>query len=157
MLTTIVAVLGTLLGSIATGMFQHLASGRTERAAVAAQLRRDQLDAITQLAAAGADYRRVMRKRGQARLSQASAAHQEQLRNESHVIRSALAQPMTVLQVLIPNPHVYSAARAMVTTALALRDATDSDALNAAQEAARAAHYDFVGVAARHVACRTVQ
>lgn len=152
LLTTIVAVLGTLLGSIATGMFQHLASGRTERAAVAAQLRRDQLDAITRLAAAGADYRRVMRKRGQARLSQASAAQQEQLRNESHLIRSALTQPMTTLQILLPNPHVYAAARAMVTTALALRDATDLDALNAAQEAARAAHDDFVGIAARHVA-----
>lgn len=151
MFVTIVAVLGTLMGSIVTGVFQHMASGRTERAAAAAQLRRDQLDAITQLAAAGADYRRVMRKRGQARLGRARRARQEQLRHESHGIRSALTQPMTVLQVLIPDPRVHAAARAMVEAAYNIRDAADSDALNAAQEAARAAHDDFVDVAARYV------
>lgn len=151
MLATIIAVLGTLSGSIVTGVFQHMASGRTERSVAATQLRRDQLDAITHLAAAGADYRRVMRKRGQARLSQAGSAQQEKLRQESHVIRSALTQPMTVLKVLIPDPHVHAAAREMVQAAYRIRDTTDSDALNAAQEAARAAHDDFVDVAARYV------
>ncbi|MFI6055232.1 hypothetical protein ACIBCO_34735 [Streptomyces violascens] len=151
MLATIVAVVGTLLGSIVTGVFQHLASGRTERAAAAQQLRRDQLDAITHLAAAGADYRRIMRKRGQARLNQASRARQEELRHESHVIRSALTQPMTALKVLIPDPRIHAAARAMVQAAYSIRDTADTDALNTAQEAARLAHDDFVNAAAQYV------
>ncbi|GHI40070.1 hypothetical protein [Streptomyces violascens] len=150
MLATIVAVVGTLLGSIVTGVFQHLASGRTERAAAAQQLRQDQLDAITNLAA-GADYRRIMRKRGQARLNQASKARQEQLRHESHVIRSTLTQPMTALKVLIPDPRIHAAARAMVQAAYSIRDSADADALNTAQEAACLAHDDFVNAATQYV------
>ncbi|RAG83144.1 hypothetical protein DN069_23870 [Streptacidiphilus pinicola] len=154
MLATIIAVLGTLSGSIVTGVFQHMASGRAERVAAAAQLRRDRLEAIAQLAAVGADYRRIMRRRGQARLSQASRARQEDLRQESHVIRSALTQPMTVLQALIPDSQVHAAAKAMVQAAYDIRDTSDFDALNTAQEAARAAHNDFVDAATRYVAER---
>ncbi|WP_239096803.1 hypothetical protein [Streptomyces sp. SID11385] len=35
-LTTALAVLGTLLGATVTGVFQHLAAGRTERSAARA-------------------------------------------------------------------------------------------------------------------------
>lgn len=93
-----------------------------------------------------------MRKRGQARLRQAGRARQDKLRHESHVIRSALTHPMTVLKVLIPDPQVHAAAQAMVEAAYSIRDAADSDALNAAQEAARVAHDDFVDAATRYVA-----
>ncbi|MGW4914151.1 hypothetical protein [Streptomyces sp. NPDC004270] len=60
MLATVLAVMGTLLGSIVTGTFQHLAVGRAERAAATEQVRRGRLDAVTTLASAGSDHRRAL-------------------------------------------------------------------------------------------------
>jgi len=140
------------MGSIVTGTFQNMATGRTERTAAATQLRRDRLDTIAQLAAAAADYRRAMRRRGQARVSQASADQHEQLRRDSHTMRAAITQPMTMLKVLIPDPEINAAARAMVDTAYQIKEAADSTAVSAAQEIARAAQDMFVELAARYVA-----
>lgn len=130
MLTTVLAVAGTLLGSIVTGTFQHLAAGRAERAAATEQLRRERLEAVATLAAAGSDHRRTLRVRGQARLRGADEAELEELRAKSHATRSAITRPLVTLRLLVPDPAVTAAA----------------------QERARTAHDHFVEAAAAYFA-----
>ncbi|MFJ3419086.1 hypothetical protein ACIPN8_22365 [Streptomyces sp. NPDC086082] len=52
MIATLVAVLGTLAGTIVAGLMQHLTTTRTTRAATAEQRRRALADAIPALLAA---------------------------------------------------------------------------------------------------------
>jgi hypothetical protein len=111
MIATVVAVIGTLLGSIVTGTFQHLAAGRAERAAAAEQLRRDRLDAVTTLASAGSDHRRTLWMRGEARLRGADDVELEELRARSHITRSAITRPLVALRLLVPDPAVHACAK----------------------------------------------
>lgn len=67
MVATVIAVLGTLLGAVVSGAFQHWAAGRTEKVAQAQQLRRDRLEVVTELAVAASDHRSAMWVRGMRR------------------------------------------------------------------------------------------
>ncbi|HKT60537.1 MAG TPA: protein kilB [Gemmatimonadales bacterium] len=151
MLTALLAVAGTLLGSIVTGTFQHLSAGRAERTAAAEQLRRERLEAVTALAAAGSDHRRALRMRGLARLRDADEAELEELRARSHATRSAITRPLVTLRLLVPDPRVHATAQEMVVATYDMVDAAGSaEELDAAQEAARAAHDRFVEAAAAY-------
>lgn len=148
-ITTLLAVIGTLLGAIVTGTFQHLAAGRTERAAAAAQLRRDRFDAVTTLASAGSDHRRALWMRGEAQLRGAGDDELEELRAKSHVTRSAITRPLVALRLLVPDRTVHTTAQAMVVATYDMVDAAMSiEALTAAQDTTRAAHDRFIDAAA---------
>ncbi len=149
MVATALAVLGTLLGAIVSGAFQHRAAGRTEKAARAAQLRRDQLEAVTALAVAISDHRSAMWVRGDAVLKGDPADRVRDLQTRSHATRSAVTRPLVALRIHITDPAVRSAADDMVTATFAMRDAYDSaEALTAARRAALTAHDRFVDAAA---------
>lgn len=149
MVATALAVLGTLLGAIVSGAFQHRAAGRTEKAARAAQLRRDQLEAVTALAVAISDHRSAMWVRGDAVLKGDPVDRVRDLQTRSHATRSAVTRPLVALRIHITDPAVRSAADDMVTATFAMRDAYDSaEALTAARRAALTAHDRFVDVAA---------
>ncbi|MET9535330.1 hypothetical protein ABZY02_33030 [Streptomyces sp. NPDC006649] len=152
MSAAIVAVIGTLLGAIVAGAFQHTITGRAERAATAEQLRRDRLDAVTTLAAAGSDHRRALWMRGEARIRGESDARLEELRVASHITRSAITRPLIAVRILIPDPQVRAAAQAMVVAAYDMLDAEPNIvALEAAQDAARSAHDRFVDAATAYL------
>ncbi|MEE4495203.1 hypothetical protein ACIBI8_08720 [Streptomyces sp. NPDC050529] len=156
MTVAVLAVIGTLLGSIVTGTFQHLAAGRAERAAAAGQLRRDRLDAVTTLASAGSDHRRALWMRGEALLRGADDAEREELRARSHTTRSAITRPLVALRLLVPEPAVHTTAQAMVVATYDMVDAaTSREELIAAQDAARAAHDRFIDAAAAYFAAAT--
>ncbi|MEV0847672.1 hypothetical protein AB0J21_17680 [Streptomyces sp. NPDC049954] len=149
MIATVLAVVGTLLGSLVTGTFQHLAGGRAERAAAAEQLRRDRLEAVTALASAGSDHRRALLMRAEARLRDAGNEELERLRAESHITRSAITRPLVTLRLLVPDTTVHNTAQAMVVATYDMVDAvTSTEDLTAAQETARAAHDRFIDAAA---------
>jgi hypothetical protein len=149
MIATALAVLGTLLGAVVSGAFQHRAAGRTEKVARAAQLRRDQLEAVTALAVAISDHRSAMWVRGDAVLKSDPADRVRDLQTRSHATRSAVTRPLVALRIHITDPAVRSAADDMVTATFAMRDAYDSaEALTAARRAALTAHDRFVDVAA---------
>ena len=152
MFATALAVLGTLLGAVVAGAFQQKTAGRTERATVAAQLRKERLEAVTALAAAGADHRRAMYMRGEALLSGAPGTRLEELRAASHGTRSAITQPLVAVQILIPDATVRAAATDMVSAAYRMRDAeTSTEDLTAARAAARTAHDRYVDAAAAYL------
>ncbi|MFG2630382.1 hypothetical protein [Streptomyces sp. NPDC048473] len=148
-----VAVVCTLLGTIVAGLFQHKSAGRAERAATAEQLRRDRLDAVTTLAAAGFDHRRALWMRGEARLRGEPEVRLEELRSASHITRSAITRPLVAVHILVTDPDVRASAQAMVVATNDMHDAdTSIKALTAAQSTARTAHDTFVDAAAAYLA-----
>ncbi|MFF4484693.1 hypothetical protein ACFY1A_48200 [Streptomyces sp. NPDC001520] len=152
MIGTILAVVGTLLGAVVSGLFQHKSAGRTEQTARREQHRREQLDAITTLAQAISDHRRAMWMRGDAKLKHHSAERQQELRGESHLTRSAVTRPLVAMRLLVTDPAVRTAADHMVTLTYAMRNAdTSTDHLTEARAAALDAHDAFVNAAAAYL------
>ncbi|QIQ06571.1 hypothetical protein [Streptomyces liangshanensis] len=153
MLATILAVLGTLLGVALSGVFALRTADRAEAVAARQQLRRDQITALTELAAAGSDHRMSMWMRGEAIVAGAPEAQVHELRLASHVTRSALTRPLATVQILIPDPAVRAAATELVHSSYRMRDgSTSTEDLIAAREIARTAHDQFVDRAAAYLA-----
>ncbi|MFE7712471.1 protein kilB [Streptomyces sp. NPDC057486] len=129
MLTAVVAVLGTLAGSLLTGILQHF-SQRAQRSAAEATARRaDGMLAVTDLAAALADHRRAMWLREDLRLM---GEDWTQERTASHITRSAITGPLMRVRILLPA--LTPAAHSAVAAVYALRNAESDTALRAARE-----------------------
>lgn len=126
MFTAVVAVLGTLAGSLLTGTIQHYTQRATRRAEAAAVRSREVLAAISDLGAALADHRRAMWVREDLRLR---GEDWSEARTESHRTRSAITVPL--LRVKLLMPEVAPAASAATQATYAMRD-TDSQTILAA-------------------------
>jgi hypothetical protein len=164
LVTTAIAVAGTLLGSIVSGRFQQRAAERAIRASHDQELRRERLNAVRDVAEAITAHRIAMWDRGEAVLDNAPAERVQELRDASHTTRRAVTSPLTALHVLIEDNQVRAAADRMVTLTYALRDACPIDgpgdpgtresaktALTAARAAAVAAHDEFVNISGRYL------
>ncbi|MFK0113951.1 hypothetical protein [Streptomyces sp. NPDC091217] len=150
---TVLAIVGTLLGTVVSGLFQHTSAGRTERVGRAEQLRKDQLEAATALAVAISDHRAAMWVRGDALLKGDPADRVRELRIRTQETRSAVTRPLIALRLHIVDPAVQAAAGAMVTATYAMRDSYDStEDLTQARETAMHAHDTFVATAAAFLA-----
>ncbi|MEV7898258.1 protein kilB [Streptomyces cyaneofuscatus] len=143
MLTAVVAVVGTLAGSLLTGVLQHVLQRAQRVSAEASARRMEGLDAVAALASALADHRRAMSVREEIRLAGGdwSAA-----RTESHLTRSAITGPLLRVQLLLPGlaPAAQSAAQA----AYGMREAGTAAELQEAREHAIQASDALVGAAA---------
>ncbi|MDX2843248.1 hypothetical protein PV377_30605 [Streptomyces ipomoeae] len=152
MISTVIAVVGTLLGALVSGLFQHRSAGRTEKVARAEQLRRDQLEAVTALAVAISDHRSAMWVRGDAVVKGDPVDRVRELQTRTHATRSAVTRPLVALRLHVTDPDVRRAADAMVSATYAMRDAyTSPDDLTRARETALQAHDHFVDVAAHYL------
>lgn len=148
MLTAVVAVLGTLAGSLLTGALQHFSQRTARRAEDAAARSSEALAAVADLAAALADHRRAMWVREELRLRQEDWA---EARAESHRTRSALTVPLLRVQLLMPA--VADEARTAARATCALRGGWESGqtGLAARREYALAMVDEFVAAAGRHL------
>jgi hypothetical protein len=148
MFTAIVAVLGTLAGSLLTGALQHYSQRSTRRAEVEAARRSEGLAAVADLAAALADHRRAMWVREELRLR-----HEDwtEARAESHRTRSALTVPLLRVQLLMPA--VADAAQTAARATYALRGGWESGetGLAARREHAIAKTDELVTAAGRYL------
>ncbi|APE21208.1 MULTISPECIES: hypothetical protein [Streptomyces] len=146
LVTSVIAVLGTLLGAIVAGVLQRRLA-RQERVEVqAGELRRERLGAVTDLVAALSEHRRAMWVREDLRLSGAKEAAYDQARAESHATRAAITAPLTAVRILAPS--LTDAASAAASAVYALRHAPDADTLNARRAAAIEAADQLVHAAA---------
>lgn len=148
MLSTIVAVLGTLAGAILTGTLSHLNQRAQRKAEADAARRTDGLAAVTDLVTALTDHRRAMWVREDLRLRNEDWT---QARTESHATRSLITTPLLRVQLLLPAlaPAAQTAARATY----ALRGASEFGAtgLAARREHAIAMTEELVTAAGRHL------
>ncbi|WP_310727529.1 protein kilB [Streptomyces sp. N2A] len=145
-LTSIIAVIGTLLGSVTAYALQQRAA-RTERAeARSDELRGRQLAAVADLVSALADHRRAMWVREDLTLSGANTAACEKARATSHDTRSAITVPL--LTVTLLAPVLAEAAQVAAKATYALRGAADRTALDALRTTALVASDRLVAEAA---------
>jgi hypothetical protein len=148
MFTAIVAVLGTLAGSLLTGALQHYSQRATRRAEAATARSSEGLAAVADLAAALADHRRAMWVREELRLRREDWT---EARAESHRTRSALTIPLLRVQLLMPA--VADTAQAAARATYALRGGWESGetGLAARREHAIAKTDELVTAAGRHL------
>ncbi|MFE3601360.1 protein kilB [Streptomyces sp. NPDC059142] len=150
MLSTVIAVVGTLLGAVVAGLIQHR-TARTTRSEARDDHRRDrELEAVTAFASAVAGHRRTMAVREGLRLSGADPEVISAARAGSHATRSAIEAPKVQVAILIPS--LATAAEEATRATLALRGAPDQQTLDTLRENALTATNRFVAAAARHFA-----
>lgn len=141
MLTAILAVVGTLLGTAVAALFHDRSARRAEAVQRRERARSEILDVVSRIAGAVSDHRRALYRRGEAALSGAPQESVEHLRAE-----------LTALRLLVTDEAVRAAANAMVVATFAMRRAGDSwEALSAARVRAVEAHDAFVDAAAQHL------
>ncbi|MGC5344553.1 protein kilB [Streptomyces sp. DT171] len=129
MWASLIAVLGTLLGSITAYLLQQY-TARSDRAESRAhEARRDRVAVVTALTVALADHRRAMWVREDLRLSGADDVDYQAARAASHTTRSALTAPLTALEILAPD--LAGVAHDAAATAYALRNTPSRELLNA--------------------------
>ncbi|MFF5404607.1 protein kilB [Streptomyces misionensis] len=143
MLTALIAVLGTLAGSLLTGVIQHAA----RRSDIAAARHADGLAAVTELVAALADHRRAMWVREGLRLR---GEDWTEARAESHRTRSAVTIPLLRVQLLMPS--VAALARSAADATYAMRHPADEDVLAHQRDIAIHRTDVLVTAAGRHLA-----
>ncbi|MFL0025463.1 protein kilB [Streptomyces sp. NBUL23] len=143
---SVIAVLGTLLGSVTAYMLQQR-TARTDRADVRRhEERRDRIAAVTALTVALADHRRAMWVREDLRLSGASDVDYQAARAGSHNTRSALTAPLTTLAILAPD--LAGVAQEAAGATYALRNTENRELLDCYRRAAIEAADDLVRAAA---------
>ncbi|MEV7058514.1 protein kilB [Streptomyces griseus] len=143
---SVIAVLGTLLGSVTAYLLQQR-TARKDRAEVRGyEERRDRIAAVTALTVALADHRRSMWVREDLRLSGASDADYQAARAASHNTRSALTAPLTTLAILAPD--LAGVAQDAAGATYALRNTETRELLDSYREAAIEAADDLVRAAA---------
>ncbi|MFE3470798.1 protein kilB [Streptomyces bacillaris] len=143
---SVIAVVGTLLGSVTTYMLQQR-TARKDRAEVRGyEERRDRIAAVTALTVALADHRRSMWVREDLRLSGASDADYQAARAASHNTRSALTAPLTTLAIL--DVDLAGVAQGAADATYALRNTENRELLDFYREAAIEAADNLVRAAA---------
>ncbi|MER6020760.1 protein kilB [Streptomyces anulatus] len=143
---SVIAVLGTLLGSVTAYLLQQR-TARTDRSeARRHEERRDRIAAVTALTVALADHRRSMFVREDLRLSGAADDAYQAARAASHNTRSALTAPLTTLAILAPD--LSGAAQFAARATYALRAAESTELLAVLRTAAIEASDRLVSEAA---------
>ncbi|MFF3376211.1 hypothetical protein ACFYXF_25060 [Streptomyces sp. NPDC002680] len=148
MISTLIAVLGTLAGAVVVGFMQHLTATRTARTATAEQRRKALSDAIPALLTALVRHREqqylkiVARRDGQADTTEARQAR--------YAARSAVTGAMDTLHMATQHGELLALAQEAVDAAFALGDVPDA-AVDAAGLRARKAHTALRTGGARHL------
>ncbi|MEU8692127.1 protein kilB [Streptomyces sp. NPDC048665] len=146
LVSSVIAVVGTLLGAVVAGLLQHRVSRVDRQEAQDQALRRERLSAVTSLVAALSEHRRAMWVREDLRLSGAPSDAYAEARAQSHTTRAAITAPLTAVKILAPS--LSEAAEHAARACYSLRAVADEDVLTARREAAIAASDRLVNAAA---------
>ncbi|MGW1587908.1 protein kilB [Streptomyces sp. NPDC002386] len=150
MWSSVIAVVGTLLGGALTGLLQ-IRSARIAQSAARADQRAEALRrALGELVASLGDHRRAMWHREVLRLDGAGEEAFEAARSASRLTRSAVTGPLVAVSVL--DRSLAEPARQAALAVFDLRDATDHTTLASRREAAIAATDELVAAAGRAMA-----
>ncbi|MFJ5302152.1 hypothetical protein [Streptomyces sp. NPDC088350] len=148
MFATLVAVLGTLAGTVVAGLMQHLTTTRTTRAATAEQRRRALAGAIPELLAALVRHREQQYLKIVARSD--GLADTPEARQARYAARSAVTSAVDTLHMATADRELLALAQEAVDAAMALGDAPEAE-LELAGLRARVAHTALRTAGARHV------
>ncbi|MFC9228533.1 hypothetical protein ACFTZI_06110 [Streptomyces decoyicus] len=149
---SVVAVIGTLLGSGITHFFQSRAAERSEQFARAERLRQERIDAYCAYAGALLDYRRVLVHRW-------FVLHEEgrcdedspELREEVYKTRYAAQEAMFRAQMVTDDAGILERSEQVMSATTELHWARDQEALTALRTTTRQGIRDFIAATTRHV------
>ncbi|MEU5012952.1 hypothetical protein AB0G35_22140 [Streptomyces sp. NPDC021749] len=152
LVASIVAVIGTLLGSGVTHLFQSRAAARSEHVARAERLRQERIDAYCAYAGALLDYRRVLVHRW-------FVLHEEErcdedspeLREEVYKTRYTAQEAMFRAQMVTEDPGVLDRTEQVMDAVTELHRVRDRESFDAVRSATRQGIRDFIAATARQV------
>lgn len=139
-----IAVVGTLLGSCITYMFQQRTAARTDRVNHREQRRQEQLSACSAFIGALMEYRRNLYFRWRLEHEQAPAEQQTKERADSYRLRSAAEQAMVRMHLVTQDAMLISLAVRALDAPDLLRHAVDITDLVARRDEVERIHNDFV-------------
>lgn len=151
--TSLIAVLGTLLGSSLTYLFQRRTTLRTELFTRSESLRQERIDAYSAYAGALANFRRGQMDywfaKYAGRLTEGESLHEVQ--REAQRLRAAALQAMFRAELLTPSATLDALGRQALKAIDRIREAHSRDELEPARDASRSAIYEFVAASRQHI------
>ncbi|MGH4027922.1 hypothetical protein ACQB60_03160 [Actinomycetota bacterium Odt1-20B] len=151
--TSVIAVLGTLLGSALTHLFQRRATLRTEEFTRRERLRQERIDAYSSYGGALANYRRgqvdYWFARHGGRVSEESELHE--MRREAQRLRAAAMEAMFRAELLTDSAALHTMGRRALEAISRIATAETRDELAREREVSRTLIYEFIGASRAHI------
>ncbi|MFI6943061.1 hypothetical protein ACIBI4_27670 [Streptomyces sp. NPDC050418] len=151
--TSLIAVLGTLLGSTLTYVFQRRTSLRAEQFTRVERLRQERIDAYSAYAGALTEYRRGQMDRwfarNDGRAVEAETLHE--MRREAQRLRTAAMEAMFRAELLTHSTDLHGLGRQALKEIDRIPDARSRDELEPIRDTSRASIYDFVAASRQHI------
>ncbi len=141
-------MVGTLLGSVITHVFQRLASQRGEDFARAEALRQERVAIFSAFAAAAEDYRRGQADRWYRKKEDRDSAEYVTARDEAHRLRTVARQELYRVRLVTDRRDVQSAAVKAYDCTRDVSKATDQEGHDTRDAAAKEGIEAFVVAAA---------
>ncbi|MFF3906180.1 hypothetical protein ACFYZJ_09225 [Streptomyces sp. NPDC001848] len=142
--TSVVAVAGTLLGSVITHVFQRLAARRTEQFTRSEALRQERIATYSGFAAAVEDYRRGQADRWYRKREDPDGEAFRAARDQAHRLRTAARQALYRVKLLTDERAVVLAAEHAYHCTRELSNARDRGDRDARDTQAKQAIEEFV-------------
>ncbi|MEU5399343.1 hypothetical protein ABZ348_08600 [Streptomyces sp. NPDC005963] len=149
--TAVIAVIGTLLGSMVTHVFQRRTTELTAELTRAEQLRQERISAYSAFAGALVDYRRGQNDRWHRAQETPGSSTAEEARIDSYRLRSSAHQAWIRVQLVCDDPKALELAAAAFEVTNCMHEAPDEDDRSQRSEQARETLSEFIGAAAPSV------
>ncbi|MCM2390829.1 hypothetical protein [Streptomyces albipurpureus] len=149
--TAVIAVIGTLLGSVVTHFFQRRTTERAAELSRAEQLRQERISAYSAFAGALVDYRRGQNDRWHRAQQTPGSPAAEEARIDSYRLRSSAHQALIRVQLVCDDAQALELAAAAFEVTNCMHEAPDEDDRSQRSEQARETLSEFIGAAAPSV------
>ncbi|MFD8384125.1 hypothetical protein ACFV2X_37370 [Streptomyces sp. NPDC059679] len=150
-LASFIAVLGTVLGSGVTYVFQRRTTERGEHFARAEKLRQERIDAYCAYAGALLNYRRVLIQRWFVTHENRPDEDTPELGEHVYEMRYAAQEAMFRAQMLSDDPALVELAERLMSYVTELHKAEDRAQLDDIRQRTRQGVRDFIAAATPHV------
>jgi hypothetical protein len=149
-LASLIAVLGTLLGSGVTHLAQRRSDERTERFTHAERLRQERIDAYCAYAGTLLSYRRLLVLRWFVVHEDRPDENTPALQEEIYKTRYAAQEAMFRAQMLTDDPALIALAERVMESVTELHHVTTRDQLDVHRDTSRQHIRDFIATATPH-------
>jgi type II secretory pathway pseudopilin PulG len=149
--TSVVAVVGTLLGSLATHYFQRRNRADAERFERGERLRQERVSAYTTYGGALVSLRRALIDRWYAAHEERRNADPDAIRYETYRLRTVALEAMFRVQLVTESQQLIGLAQAAIDSVDRLHLRVPAEEFKDARDVSRQAIFDFVEAARQHV------
>ncbi|GAA3045810.1 hypothetical protein GCM10020229_66360 [Kitasatospora albolonga] len=150
-LTSVIAVLGTLFGSLLTHLFQQRSARQAEWSARAERHRQERIEAFGAFAGVLVELRQALLHHWHCVHEGTDAAEEPTLRNRSFELRSRAQHALFQVQLTARTPEIAAVAASAFETVGRIDRATDLADVIARRDATRLLIDEFVATARQHL------